>query len=205
MEWKLPEQARVHKNIPKNAFYTHAHISAKLKKEFADMVQKITWEYKLAPETIGIPKTARVEEIQLFVLELKKRVVPKSVLTAIDKSVPYPILFVGTYAESRWYAISLKVQGENRWYISEWDAEPSFRFTGMHLEAVYQGLVEACMGAHPSEEKDFNTIVATDKKRQTLEKEIHALKNKIKSEKQFNKKVALNTTLQRKMQEMAQI
>jgi hypothetical protein len=205
MEWKLPDRARVRKNVPKNAFYQHARVSTKIKKEFTDLVEKITWEYKLSPETIGIPKTERVEEIQIFVLELKKRVVPRGVLVSIDKSVAYPVLFMGVYGDHRFFAASLKVQGDDRWYISDWDQEPLFRFTGTNLEAIYQGVIRAFLGTHSAENMDFATLVATDKQQQVLEREIAALKNKIRNEKQFNKKVELNNLLQAKQRELASL
>jgi hypothetical protein len=205
MEWKLPAQSYVHKNVPKNTFYQHARVNTKLKQEFTDLVQKITWEYKLSPETIGVPKTEQVEELQIFTLDLKKRMVPKGVLTTIDRSVAYPILFRGVHEDHEFYAISLKVQGEDRWYISDWDQELPFRFTGMNLEAVYQGLIKTFIGTNPNENQDFATIVATDKKRQVLEREISALKNKIRSERQFNKKVELNNQLQIKQSNLEKL
>lgn len=198
MEFTLPKQSYVHKVVPKSKFFSRAKVNTKLKQEFVDLVQRITWEHKLAVDTLGIQKTEAVEEIQIFKLELKKRSVPKNVLKVIDKTIPYPILFTLRYGNQTAYAISLKVAGDERYYISKWGTDVAFRFTGRNLETVYQGLVSALMEQPVSTEAGFATMVETDKKRVVLEREIAALKSKIRNEKQFSKKVELNHQLQAK-------
>ena len=78
--FKLPRAAFVNKFIPKNKFYEKAVLSTKLQKEFVDIIQKITWKYKLAESTIGITKTDKVIEIQIFEIELKEQVIPKNIM-----------------------------------------------------------------------------------------------------------------------------
>lgn len=198
MDFLLPEQAYIHRFIPKNKFFEKAVVNSKLKKEFTEKIQKISWEYKLAEGTVGIPPTNNVEEIQIFEIQLKERGIPKNVLKIIDKSIPYPILYVFTHEGHVAYGITLKGDGEQRYYFSSWDEKQTFKFTGINLERVYQGIVTSFIKDAGSEIKDFKTIVSIDKRKETLEKEISALKNKIKNEKQFNKKVELNKVLQEK-------
>jgi hypothetical protein len=52
---------------------------------------------------------------------------------------------------------------------------------------------------------DFGVLIDNDKKRKDLEKEIQSLENKIKKEKQFNKKVNLNQELLHKKAQLASI
>lgn len=205
MDFTLPEQAYVHKFIPKNKFFEKAVVNTRLKKEFTDKIQKITWEYKLAEGTIGVPPTENVEEIQIFEIQLKERDIPKSVLRIIDKSIPYPILYVFTHEGHVAYGITLKGDGDQRYYFSGWDEKKAFEFTGINLERVYQGIITTFITDTEGEAKDFKTIIAIDKRRETLEREIGVLKNKIKNEKQFNKKVELNKTLQEKKKELESI
>ena len=72
MDFLLPKQAYVHRTIPKNTFFGKTAISTKLKKEFTDQIQKITWKYKIAEDTIGVAGTPQVEEIQIFEIQLKE-------------------------------------------------------------------------------------------------------------------------------------
>ncbi len=198
MGFLLPRQAYVHKFIPKSKFFEKAAVTTKLKNEFTDKIQKITWEYKLAESTIGIQPTAIVEEIQIFEIQLKERDIPKNALKIIDKSIPYPILYVFTHEGHTAYGITLKGGGDQRYYFSPWDEKQAFAFTGINLERVYQGIVTSFIKDTGDEVKDFAVIVDNDKRKDTLEKEIAALKNKIKNENQFNRKVELNKTLQDK-------
>jgi hypothetical protein len=194
MKFALPEQAYVHRSIPKNTFFGKIAISTKLKKEFTDQIQKITWEYKLAEGTIGIPGTPSVEEIQIFEIQLKEKIIPKNILKIIDKTIPYPILYVFKYENNFAYGITLKEDRSQRYYFSEWNIEKTFAFSGTTLERVYQGIVTTFINII-QKGKDFVTIVAIDKEVETLEKDIDALKNKIKNEKQFNRKVEFNRVL----------
>ena len=202
MDFNLPEQAHVQTFVPKNTFFTRAVVNTKLKKEFTDTIQKITWEYKLAPDTVGITGTELVEEIQIFHIELKAQTIPKNVLKLIDKSVMYPILYVFTYQNHVAYGITLRNVSEQRYYFSNWNQKLTFRFTGINLERVYEGLIATFIGQTPTISKDFATIVEQDKEKGRLDREIGALANKIKNERQFNKKVELNKTLQVKKQEL---
>ncbi len=205
MDFLLPEQSHVRKFIPKSKFFEKAVVNTKLKKEFTDKIQKIIWQYKLAEETISVPKTEKVAEVQIFEIQLKEREIPKNVLKIIDKSIPYPILYVFTHEGHFAYGITLKGEGEQRYYFSAWDEKKTFNFVGANLERVYQGLVTTFIKKVASETKDFQILIELDKKIETLEKEISALKNKIKNERQFNKKVELNNILRAKQIELTKI
>jgi hypothetical protein len=205
MDFRLPSQARVRKTIPKSRFFERVSVGAKERREFVDLIRKIVWEYKLAPDTIGVPKTDVVEEIQVFVIELKNRTVPKKALSVIGKAIPYPILFVLVHDGHHACAISLRATGENRLLVSGWDAVLEFSFSGTNLEAVYQGLVKPFLGVSADSGRDFATIVEADKRKKLLEREITALENKMRSEKQFKKKVELNAQLQIKKRELEKV
>lgn len=205
MEFVLPQQAYVQKFISKSKFFDKAAVSTKLKKEFTDKIQKIMWKYKLAGDTIGVPKTDKVEEIQIFEIQLKEQTIPKNALKIIDKAIPYPILYIFIYEEHIAYGITLKEDNSQSYYFSEWDEEITFNFTGIDLEKVYQGIIKKFIKNINVENKEFATIVDTDKRIKILGKEINILKSKVKNEKQFNKKVELNKTLQIKKKDLVSL
>jgi len=194
MKFNLPSQAYLHRFIAKNKFIDKLPLNTKIKKEFTDQIQKITWEYKLSPGTVGIASTEKVEEIQIFEIQLKEKVVPKNVIKIIDKAIPYPILYVFTYEGHTAYGINLKDSDNQRYYFSNWDQKKEFNFFGISLEHVYQGLITSFINIR-QEGVDFANMVQTDKQIDDLEKEIKILQNKVKNEKQFNKKVELNGIL----------
>lgn len=49
-----PPTTFVGKPVPKNAFYRHLEVNAKMKQHFVDDVVAIKWLYKLAPSTLNV-------------------------------------------------------------------------------------------------------------------------------------------------------
>jgi hypothetical protein len=52
MEFNLPKEAYVNKFIAKNKFFGKTLVNSKLKNEFSEKIQRITWQCKLAEDTI---------------------------------------------------------------------------------------------------------------------------------------------------------
>lgn len=206
MELQLPDNAFVNKFIAKSKFYNRVSLSSKLQSEFTNKIQKITWKYKLAEETIGISKTENVTEIQIFEIELKQQVIPKNVLKVIDKSIPYQILYIFIYKDDIAYGITLKEKNNaQNYYFSEWNQEMHFNFTGIDLEKVYQKLIKAFITNEAKSQNSFTDIIEVDIKIKRLENEIIALVSKIRKEKQFNRKIELNKTLIEKQNQLKSI
>jgi hypothetical protein len=203
--FKLPAAAFVNKFIPKNKFYEKAALSAKLQKEFIDKIQKITWKYKLAESTVGITKTDKVIEIQIFEIELKSQVIPKNVLNVIDKAIPYQILYRFTYKGNAAYGITLKGSQSENYYFSDWNEEKYFDFTGIDLEKVHQKLIKTFIPTEVQTKSSFNEMIETDNTIKALENEIDALGSRISKEKQFNRKVELNKILQERLNYLKKI
>lgn len=208
MSLHLPDSALVNRFIAKTKFYEKAAISSKLKDDFVNKIQKITWQYKLSENTLGINKTAAVTEIQVFEIELKEQLIPKNILALIDKVIPYQILYQFRFNEDIAYAITLKGLSDiekpmpTDYYFSEWNEPVQFDFTGTDLEQVYQKLIKAFIKNQTTKQKDFKAVIETDHKTKQLEKDIALLTKKISKEKQMNRKVELNKTLLDKQQQL---
>jgi hypothetical protein len=212
MDQYLPANAIVDKFIAKTKFYQKTFISSKLKNEFTDKIKKITWKYKLAEDTLGISKTENVTEIQIFEIELKEQLIPKTVLKVIDKAIPYPILYRFLFKDNVAFGITLKgailknIAGTEKlnqgYYFSEWNEVLEFDFTSTDLEKIYQKLIKLFIRDEVKSDKNFEAVIKTDNQIKSLEKEITLLSNKVFKEKQFNKKVELNKSLLDKKQQL---
>ena len=88
-----PKSAAFGRVLPKNKIYEHAGANTALKDLFVREVDQIVWRYKLAPETINLSATKSVAEIQVFDISLKTRQLDEAVLRAIDKAIPFPLIF----------------------------------------------------------------------------------------------------------------
>ena len=203
--YTLPAQAYINKFIPKNKFFEKVVVNTKLKNEFVEQIQKITWKYKLAESTLGIPKTQQVEEIQLFEIQLRQKMLPKTVLKLIDKAIPYPILYEFVYEKDIAYGISYQDNWNYNYYFSWWNPTIKFDMTAVNLEKLYQKLIALFITPDEDQHHDFEQLVSSDNKRKILEKEIATLHNKVRNEKQFKKQVELNNKLLLKKKELQEL
>lgn len=194
--FELPKNCYVNKFLPKKIFYEKVGVSSGVKDEFVNLVDRITWLYKLSPATIGIPKTDLIEEIQIFQIDVKEKRIPLSVIKTITKGVQYKILFLIKYNDE--FCYSIKVDDI---YTSEWNDNINFEFNAINLKIVYENIVKLII-KEDDNTKRFEEIIENKNNKNNLEKTINKLKQKIKIEKQFNKKVELNIELNNLTKEM---
>lgn len=187
--FELPKSCYVNKFIPKKVFYEKVGVSSNVKEEFINLVDRITWLYKLSEDTLGLTKTEEIEEIQIFQIDVKEKRIPLSVIKTITKGVQYKILFVIKYQDD--YCYSIKVEDI---YNSKWNENIEFNFNAINLRTVYENIVKKII-KEENNENAFSKIIEDNEYKKELEKKITKLQQKIKSEKQFNKKVALNEEL----------
>jgi hypothetical protein len=195
--FNLPKNTLVNKFIPKSTFYNRLNIATSVKDEFTNKIDKITWKYKLSEETLGITKTSEVEEIQIFEIELKEKMIPRNVIKIITKNIVYAILFKLIYKEEYCYLIKL----EDDIYTSNWNEKINFDFSGINLSIVYQKIIKSIIKQEENNEQ-FNIIIEKSNKIKLLEKEISLLENKLKQEKQFNRRVEINNLLLNRKKEL---
>ena len=182
---KLPISTHVNRVIPKNRFLQEAN--SKIKKEFGQ-IEKIIWQNNLSPKTINIEADEKIEEIQIFSIHLKEKLIPKNALSHIQKLIPYPILFILQYKDAFAYAIIY----EKKLYLKEWSKTIDIDFHAPTTQALMQNIVKSFLSLKTN---DFAKSLKLQKQIVALEKEIKHLKSQIKKEKQFKYKVELNKRL----------
>ncbi len=195
----LPDRCKVNKFIPKKTFYEKIGVSTSIKDDFITNIDKITWLYKLSEDTLGISKSQDVEEIQIFEIILKEKILPKNIIKIISKAIPYKILFVLKYDKD--YCYSIKVDNI---YFTEWNENIEFNMNGLTLETIYENIVKSIIKEN-NNTNTFDNIIENKSKVDELSKKIEQLTNKVNNEKQFNKKVELNLELQRLKKEMEEL
>lgn len=99
MLFAYPKNAAFGRMVSKEAIYRHSALSGKVKELFVRQIERITWQYKLALETINIPATPAVPEIQVFSVQLRQEECAPEILAAIDRAVQFPLLFELCYQE----------------------------------------------------------------------------------------------------------
>ncbi len=201
--YTLPKSALIDKFVAKSVIFDKADSNYKVREEFSKYIQRITWKYKLAESTIWIRKGSKVEEIQIFEIQLKEREIPKNVLAVIDRIIPYPILFECVFKDDIAYVISYNKE----YFRSEWNPNIEFELIWVNLDKVYEKIISKFVLGNDiwDGNVEFEDTMEWHKKVETLKKEIDKLENKIKKEVQFNRKVPLNMELQKKKKELKEL
>lgn len=215
-----PKAAAFGRVLPKNRIYEHAGASAKLRQLFVGQVDRIVWQYKLAPETINLSATAPVPEIQVFTVSLKTGKLDEAVLRAIDRAIAFPLMFELTWRGKRKAMAAFKRPSEadsTKWVISEyfatgWVPEDAARAplpVALDLGALYDRMLTALMPAEPGAPvQDGGTIQTRVERLEAIRakaREVNRIKARLTREKQHNRRVAINAELRTANQELAEL
>ena len=198
----LPYSTEVNRNISKNKFYEKADISSALKESFVNDIEKIIWTNKLSPKTFNISGSDNFKELEVFHIKLKKAKFNPKILEAIDKAIPYYILFVLEYDGKYQIWLGYKEKSANstnkaniiRYFNSEWSKEPILVLQGNKLESIYENFLSQLSDGliDTSSEEDLKTKVNQTVEINKLEQQIAKLILKRNNEKQFNRQCELN-------------
>jgi len=214
----FPQKAAFGRVVSKEAIYRHGTLSTAAKELFVRQVERITWQYKLAPETINIPATFAVPEIQVFSVQLRQIAYSPEILTAIDRVVQFPVLFELCYQEQVQYvaawkrpanALSAETPPE-KWIMSAhffgpWLAVDSPRMPlprALNLEALYAALISPLLPFEARENEGIAERIARIEAIQKLQAEIARGEEKLNKEKQFNKKISINQELRLRKEQL---
>ena len=211
-----PKAAAFGRVVPKNRIYEHAGASTALKDLFVTQVDQIVWKFKLAPETINLAATRAVSEIQVFGIGLRIGKLDEEVLRAIDRAIPFPLIFELTWSGKRKAVAAFKRPSEAdaaKWVVSEyfatdWAPEDAPRRplpVALNLGALYDSLLTAMMPMPATNREDIQARVARMETIRTKSREVERIRARLAREKQFNKRVAINSELRKAKQELERL
>lgn len=149
MLYDWPKASILRRAIPKNKIYEHAGANTALKELFVHEVEQVLWAHKLAPETINMTASKSASEIQVFRVTQKTSLLSSEVLRAIDKVIPFLIIFELVYNDRIKLIAAYKRPNQSdssRWvvgdyYASEWIADDNVRVplpVALNLGVLYE-------------------------------------------------------------------
>jgi hypothetical protein len=201
--YRWPAPAKFDRVVPKAKFYEHAQVSGAVRQRFVSEVERITWAYKLADETIHLAGNASVPEIQVFVIEAKEADVSEQVLNALDTAVQFPIIFeinrgTGALRNTRMVAAHKQHTGakplHSAYFSTRWWAADAARVplpAALDLAGLYVGLLSPLLPLPSLPGETISETTARIAEARKLEREIAALEHRLRVEPQLNRKVEL--------------
>lgn len=204
--WEFPQAAAIGRTMQKQFLFQRAGVSNALQKRFYSEIDKIIWAYSLKPETVNLPGTENVAEIQVFVLTLKTSEYKPELLDVFDKAIPSHIFFEIHYQKQVQYRAAWKRQSlaeKEKWVVegvftSPWmpgDSEKKQLPIALDLEALFMQMLSNLSPLPRKHGEALEHLLQRVTTWRGLQREVVALERKIEKEKQFNRKVELNRQL----------
>jgi hypothetical protein len=200
-----PGKADFGRVVPKAKLYEHGTAGARIKGLFAEQVEQIVWQYKLAPETTNLSASPGAPEIQVFSVRLRASELHHDILRCIDKAIPFPLLFE-LHGEDRLQVVACyKRPSEaeaSRWvcsdyFATDWIAAESPRAAlpvALNLGGLYEQLLHALIPLTHRPKESLSDLVERVSKVRMLRKEMDKAVSQLAMEKQFNRKVDISAT-----------
>ncbi|MGP5032990.1 DUF4391 domain-containing protein [Glutamicibacter arilaitensis] len=217
-EW--PENAAVGTRIPKERFCSQGSVPAGTKNKFVSEIARITWTHKLSVDTVNVPGLDDLAEIDVFRIDTKDGELSDSVLTAIDKAIPRPIIFEVTRPTAKLgsgngvirmaAAHKQLVSGSpklSRYYSTGWMSLTQKRSalpTAINLQVLYAALIDPLTPVEIQPGESMSEVAERFEAIRRLDREIAALERKIRTERQFNRKVEFRRQLKTKQAQREQ-
>jgi hypothetical protein len=206
-----PAKAEFNRALPKVKIYTNAKPSKLVKAKFVSQISEIVWKYKLSPETTNLAARDGFTEIQVFEITLKEPELASEVLIAIDKAIPYPILYRLLY-EGRVKRVAAykrpAADSSGKWmtetyFETDWtdDVIPVKPLpVALDMKTLYEQILFAYIDLASRAGENLYVLVERVRMIRKYRRDLRALEARMKSEKQFNRKVELNAQV-REIQE----
>ena len=204
--YDFPQQAAYGKVLPKSKFYEQVRPSRTIRDGFTAQIEKITWQYVLAPHTVNLPAVKSVEEIAVFEISLKTGELDENILRTIDKAIRLPIFYLLTFAGKVKYIAAYKRPSEadsGKWVVdayfeSPWQPESAERTAlpvALDMGGLYEQLLRRLIPEPPRKGETLKQQVERQVKSLSLQAECRKMEARLQKEKQFNRKVELNAQL----------
>lgn len=214
--FNYPKAAAFGRVVPKSRIYEHAGVGAALKDLFVTQVDQIVWKYKLAPETMNLAATRSVSEIQVFGISLRIGKLDEEVLRAIDRAIPFPLIFELSWSGKRKAVAAFKRPSDanaTKWIVSayfatEWAHDDTPRRplpVALNLGGLYDALLTALMPKSAGSGEDIQARVTRMEAIGARTREVDRIKARLAREKQFNKRVAINAELRAARQDLERL
>ena len=192
------------KRVPKKTFADKLKLNSPIRKSIQDDIQTIRWTYTLKEATLNLPAGKDVQEIEVLEMKLKHNSINEKVLQQFDRQIPYHLLFVLQYEEKVQAWMSYKEAASanqafrvEKYYHTKWmrPEELNFQIEGTNFDEVYESLARQIAGEKLQSIATGESLKKSIERNEeiiALEKETESLQQKLKKEKQFNRKMEIN-------------
>jgi hypothetical protein len=215
--------------IAKETIYKQANPTPDIKRLFVQQVEQIIWRYKLSPETLNLAASDAIAEVQVFDLVLKAECTELNiqVLSTLDKTIPTAICFRLLYTNARHVKMQFAMadkrvnkRDNEQMVVRDYFFSPkiSVKFNPdfclpyinqsqklpvvLNMESLHQALLRSLLAKPALENETLDDQLSRIASLKVLTNKLATTQAAICKEKQFNRKIELNHTLNQIKQKM---
>ena len=175
-------------------------MSAALEKNFSAQVESIRWRNKIFVETINLEKGNYVNEIDIIEVQLRAEAFDEKILRLLARAIPNHIIFV--LSRDGLYRLCAAFQDgslDKNFFYTDWTLEDELTLclNGLTLDEVYENFIRQILGAELAARagESLRDFVERYNQIMKISRKIDALRRKIRSEKQFNRRLEMDGEL----------
>ena len=227
----LPESAVVANRIDKKALYDNADLSANEKRWLKDDVEKITWEYRIANDTVNIrgyvDDSVDYSEIQVIGILLRTESHARNIADLMLRSMPYPLIIILSHDEKLMIVgahvhinqndrsrLTVEEPVRSKWFSVDDDMLEILDMSSpgpSDLRQLYIRFIDSLMRLNISEERGFETVIEAADSKHVLDRlgiidqDIRKLTSELRNEDHFNRQVELNGRIKKLQMERSRL
>lgn len=189
----LSESTEVRQFISKAAIYRKFELNNSQQTSFDEDIKKITIINEISSQTV---KLSGNDDNSFFVLEvqLKHKNYEKKNIERLSKLIDQNILLLLTYEDEARLAVFKTILHETEWKPLE---NIKLTLTGLSFDSLWENVIRTVGGIETQEESTLEEQITSNIEKAKIQKQIDALKKKMKSEKQFNRQIEIKAEIRR--------
>lgn len=199
----LPKSTFINKPLPKKAIFDKFKPTAEDRKRFDEQISRLAIVAEISPQTISLVASEEVSAIYVIHVMLKTRICDSKNIALLSKLIDQRMLFALQYEDQ----IQLAVYRLGRVFVSERQASKQWQLLlkGRDLATTWDHIVAEISGIELIGGQDLNNIIATNERRDKLNKQIENLENKAMNEQQPRRKWEIAEEINRLKTELEEL
>lgn len=189
MSYGLPHTTEVNRALHKKVLYTKFNMKSSAKDHFDADVSRLVISNEISAQSVPALAAGNVTSIYVLSVLLKRKDFDKKNIELLTKLIPQRMVIALQLEEETKFAIFNEKLFFGDWQPTETATIP---LNGLTLDAVWQSLVTTIGGFEIEEGNSLKEQIVVNDAHDKLLKQIAALENKMRKEKQPRRKLELH-------------
>lgn len=199
MSFGLPHTTEVNKALPKKAIYAKFGLKAAQRDHFDEDISRLMISHEITTRSVPALATVDIQAIYVVSVLLKRRDFDHRNIELLTKLIPQKMVIALQFGEETMLAIHHVYLMMSNWKKTD---EVSFPLKGLTLDDVWQSMVTTIGDITVHDGNTLDEQIIIDEQQARLQKQIAALENKMRKEKQPRKKFELHQQIKTLKQQL---